>query len=327
MEEILTAEEIENLIASLAVTGSRGEEETSKPRELKVRVYDFKRPDKFSKEQIRTLKLVHENLARLLTTAFSAHLRTTVQASLVAIEQMAYQQYSDSVVDPAILGVIDLGPLDGNALVEITPEIALPMIDRLFGGPGKAKGSRRALTDIEEVVMRKVFNSFLGVLAESWQNIVRLEPELESIESNPLFTQLVAPNEIVLEVILRTVLGDHQGYINICLPYLVLEPILPRLSARQWFASEHTRGSDEESRVANRIGQVPLNLRVELGRTRLSVRDFIQLAPGDVVTLEQGVERALTVFVENRPKFRATAGRVKRKLAVKIADVLWEGGD
>lgn len=327
MTDILTAEEIESLIASLTIEGEK-QGDTAGHRLPKVRVYDFKRPDKFSKEQIRTLKLVHENMARLMTTALSAHLRCTVQVTLLAIEQMAYEHFSENVSDPAVLGVVRLKPLKGNAMIEVSPEIALPMIDHLLGGSGKAPGVRRALTVIEETVMRRVLLTFLGVMVESWRNIVALEPELDSIESNSLFAKMVAPNEIVVQVSFRVVLGDCKGEINVCLPYLVLEPVLSRLSARYWFAGEVSQENrDLEQDLRRSLSGVLLPIRVELGKARISVSELTELGAGDVILLQSCIGDEVAVFVGDKVKLYGHPGRLRRKLAVRISRVATEGGE
>lgn len=285
-------------------------------RQPSVRLYDFRRPDKFSKEQTRTLELLHENFARQLTTILSTHMRTMVEVVLLDIRQMTFDEYMAPLSEPAIMGVFGMAPLEGNAVMDIDPKIAFPMVDRLFGGPGHIFEERRALTELEQVVLQRVLTGALSGLGVAWEQVAAIKPELVSMESNPLFVQVVPPNEMVVAVRFSTQVGQQQGHWNLCLPYLLLEPILPRLSAHQWFAREPEQSRRRE--LAQQVQGVDVEVRVELGRATLSLQQLLALEVGDVVQVEQPEPSLVTVFVEDRPYYRGRAGRVADKLGVEF---------
>ena len=289
-------------------------------RHANVRLYDFRRPDKFSKEQMRTLQMLHDNFARMLTTIFSTQFRAVVQVSVADVQQQTYGELMAGIHEPAVLAVVSLAPLEGSALIEIDTGLVFPMLDRLFGGPGQGTDVRRALTDIEVAVLEKVVTSMLGALAESWANLVRLTPGLRSIESNPMFTQIVAPNEICASITLQVRLGPHDGRVQLCLPYVVLEPILPKLSTQQWFALE--RKVQQDAKVGAELERVVVNLWVRLGTATVTLQELLNLERGDVVQLDRRYGEPVELFVEDRPKFLAVPGRRGSRLAVRIQEAL-----
>ena len=228
--DVLSQSEIDQLLSALSTGVVSAEEMKVEEKQKKVKVYDFKRPDKFSKDQIRTLYMLHENFARLLNTYLSTNLRTLVNISVASVEQLAYEEFIRSLSNPSVIGIFNMSPLKGNVIFEINPNIAFSIIDRLFGGEGTVINKIRTLTDIEETIIRKVITKSLDNLQEAWRHVVNTEPRLEVIETNPQFTQIVPPNDMVVIVTLQTQIGQVEGLINICIPYLVLEPIMSKLT-------------------------------------------------------------------------------------------------
>lgn len=285
----------------------------------KVRLYDFRRPDKFSKEQIRTLEMIHDNFGRLLSTNFSAHFRAMTQVSVQEIQQKTYAEFIDALSDPSIMGILSLSPLEGNAIMEIDAQIAFPIIDRLFGGPGYALSEPRSLTDLEGVVMQRVFRTALGSLVDAWAHVLEVKTNLEAIEANPLFVQIVPPNDIVLVIRFYARIGEHHGTIQLCLPFLLLEPVLPKLSAHQWFSRE--RKSSRQSEVEQHLNRLTVNMWARLGVAGLTVGELMDLKVGDVIRLGTAWSGDLDVFVEDQVRFKARPGRVGEKLAVSITGV------
>lgn len=322
MTEILSQKEIDALIDALTT----GEVRTGQPviEERAVRVYDFRRPDKFSKDQIRTIQMLHDNVARLLTTYFSANFRTMVQFTVESVDQLTFGEFTRSIPNPAVAAVVRLAPLEGNAVIEIQPSIAFPIIDRLFGGAGQGQERLRALTEIEETAIERVVRGLLENLREAWRNIIELEPRIEAVETNPLFIQVVAPSETCILISFAAKLGDHRGTLNLCIPYLVIEPMLPRLSVQQWFAAAK-RPSDATEALRRRLEEVVLPVRAELGRSEITVRELLSLRAGDVVELETALHDPVRIFVQDRERFLARVGTVQNRLAVQIAAVVRDG--
>jgi flagellar motor switch protein FliM len=315
------AGEIEEPIAASsasAPTAPRtGAFKTEKRRRIKI--YDFKRPDKFSKDQIRTLQMMHEAFARLATTALSARLRTLVGVHVSSVDQLTYEEFIKSIPNPTTLAVIDMSPLKGNAVLEMDPAITFSMIDRLFGGKGKPINLSREMTDIERGVIERIVLRILNDLKEAWANVVDLRPRLSQFESNPQFVQIVPPNDMAVLITLDTRVGEVEGLTNFCIPYITLEPIISKLSAQYWYSSIR-RGAtgDSVEAIKGRLARTPVPVVAVLGNARISMRELRDLKPGDVLKLDQAITAESTLVIHNRPKFKCRPGLVGHKLGVQV---------
>ena len=327
--DVLSQSEIDQLLSALSTGVVSAEEMKVEEKQKKVKVYDFKRPDKFSKDQIRTLYMLHENFARLLNTYLSTNLRTLVNISVASVEQLAYEEFIRSLSNPSVIGIFNMSPLKGNVIFEINPNIAFSIIDRLFGGEGTVINKIRTLTDIEETIIRKVITKSLDNLQEAWRHVVNTEPRLEVIETNPQFTQIVPPNDMVVIVTLQTQIGQGEGLINICIPYLVLEPIMSKLTTTFWVASSIAKQAHPEQVdiLEKKIKKTYVPLAVELGTINLSVREFLSLNINDVLKLDTTVGSELKVIVGRKAKFLCHPGTANKKVAVQISGVNIEGDD
>ncbi|MCL4424597.1 MAG: flagellar motor switch protein FliM [Firmicutes bacterium] len=313
--------EIDSLINSLLKEESPSRESTTRDNRARVRVYDFRRPDKFSKDQMRTLQMVHDNYARLITTFFSANFRTMVQIAVSSVDQLTYEQYLKGVASPAVLGITSLEPLPGNAILELTSSIAFPIIDRLFGGPGMSMPAVRPLTEIEQMAMERVYSGLLSNLEEAWKGISEFSPRLEMIEVNPLFAQIVPPTEIVVIISMDVRLGEHRGGLNLCLPYLLLEPVIPKLTAHQWFAGNRSQQTPERSQLEQGLLETEVEVVVQLGGASITVRDFLGLEVGDVMELDTSITSPVGLLVGGKIKFLGKVGRAGRRLAFRTESV------
>ncbi|HPP88136.1 MAG TPA: flagellar motor switch protein FliM, partial [bacterium] len=291
----------------------------AKPK--KIKLYDFKRPDKFSKDQIRTLQMIHEVFARLNTASLSALLRTMVHVHVASVDQLTYEEFLKSIPNPTTVSVIEMKPLIGSTLLEMDPTIVFSLIDRLFGGKGKSASISRELTDIELSVIENVMAKILSNLRESWINVIELNPKLEKIESNPQFVQIVPPNDMVVLVTLETKVGDAEGMTNFCIPYIVIEPIINKLSAQYWYASVR-KGSTTESleRLRKKMDYIKVEAGVEVGSAYITIEDILKLEEGDVIKLDRDSKSDMILHIDNTPKFYCTPGVHNHKYAVKITD-------
>lgn len=208
--DVLTQEQIDALLAAANEGETSLEELKREETAKKIKVYDFRRPDKFSKDQIRTLYMLHESFARMLNTYMSSHLRTLVNVDVVSVEQLTYQEFVQSLANPSVISILGVPPLKGNIIFEISSEIAFAYLDRVFGGDGTTAVKTRVLTEIEDAVMRRFVNSAMERFKEAWSNITQMNPILEATESNPQFTQIVPPNDMVVIVTLHTKLGEVE---------------------------------------------------------------------------------------------------------------------
>jgi flagellar motor switch protein FliM len=328
VSEVLTQEEIDALLGALDRGEVDAEELKKEQSKKKVRVYDFRRPNKFSKEQIHTLQVIYENYARSLGTYLSAQLRSAVTVDVLSVEQITYDEFIRSISNPTILAIFSMPPLEGNAILEINPNLGFAVLDRMFGGPGQSIEKVRGLTEIEETVMDRVCDKMLYYLEEPWSIIAPLKPMLDRIDSNPQFTQIVSPSEMVVIVSLETKLGAVMGMINICIPYLVLEPIINKLNVHYYYSSTvRHRNPGDTAAIKNRIREAVIPVKVMLGRNVITVADLIELNVGDVIPLERKIDEDLEVIIGNKTKYLAKPGTYSNRAAVQITRVVEEGDD
>ena len=258
MSEVLSQSEIDALLSALQsgevdVDAIKSEETTRK-----IRVYDFRRPNKFSKDQLNTIEVIYENFCRLLTTSLSGTLRSRVIAKVASVDQVTYEEFVRSIPNPTILNVFSLYPLEGKGILEINPVVGFSIIDRLFGGPGLSSVKGRPLTEIERGVMERVIEKTLFLFHEAWSSMIDLEAVLENIEINPHFTQIVSPLEMVVIISINVQLTDTEGFMNICIPCIMLEPIADKLSTKFWFTSIGHAGSEDKSKSIRKVVELSL---------------------------------------------------------------------
>lgn len=326
MAEVLSQSEIDALLSALSSGELTAEEIRKEETERKIRNYDFKRAMRFSKDQIRSLIRIFENFSRLLTTYFSAQLRSYVQIQVVSVEQLPYEEFIRSIPRVTILNIFGVNPLDGKFVLEVNPNIAYAMLDRLLGGQGVGQEEVRNLTEIETTVMMRMFGKALEYFHEAWKGIADLKPELEMLEVNPQFMQLVSPNETVAVVSLSSKIGETTGMINVCMPHVVLEPIMPKLSAHYWMNMKKPRDNAEDLKaIRHSLNKAMLPITAVLGTSEISVGEFLQLAVGDVIKLDHDINQKIEIRVGENRKFLGQPGVSRGKIAVQITQVFEEG--
>lgn len=324
MNEVLSQDEIDQLLTAISTGDIETEEVTQATDQRKIKIYDFKRPDKFSKEQIRTVSIMHETFARLTTTALSAQLRSLVHVHVASVDQLTYEEFIRSIPNPTTLGIINMDPLKGSAVLEIDPSITFSIIDRQFGGQGEGAKITRDLSDIETAVMEGIIVRILGNLREAWSQVIDLRPRLGQIETNPQFAQIVPPNEMVVLVTLETKVGEVEGMINFCIPYLTIEPIISKLSAQYMYSSVRSGGTTENlNTLKERLSSIGVTVVAEIGSMQLTVRDVLSLQRGDTIRLPNTrISDPLVMKIGNRHKFLCRPGVVGSKVAVQITKKL-----
>ena len=330
MNEVLSQDEIDQLLQ--AISSGENESDDFKPVSdtRRIKIYDFRRPDKFSKEQIRTVSNMHETFARLTTTSLSAQLRTLVHVHVASVDQLTYEEFLRSIPTPTTLAVINMDPLKGNAVLEIAPEITFIMIDRLFGGSGDTGGKvNRDLTDIEQSVMEGIIVRILANMREAWTQVIDLRPRLQQIETNPQFAQIVPPSEMVILVTLEIKIGDEAGMMNICIPYITIEPIVSKLSSQFWFSSVRRSSTTQYlGTLKEKLSDVEMELIAEIGSMNVPIRDVLNLHLGDVIRFNNTkIDAPLTLSVGSKKKFYCQAGNVGKKMAVQIISKIKENED
>jgi len=325
--EVLSQSEIDALLAALSA-GEMSAEELKKEEEgRRVKTYDFRRALRFSKDQIRSLTRIHENFARLLTTFFSAQLRTYVQISVASADQIPYEEFVRSIPKMTIINVFEVPPLDGHVLLEMNPNIAYAMLDRVMGGRGASMDKVEHLTEIETRIMSSLFDKAFAHWRDAWESVAEVDPLFVDFEVNPQFLRMIAPNDTVVVISLNTQIGEARGMMNVCIPHVVLEPIMPRLSVHYWMqAQKKERSPEEAGRIERRIRAAQLPIVAELGTAVVTVGEFLQLEVGDVIQLKQSIHEPLVVKIGHIPKFIGQPGKRNKKLAVQILAMI-EGGE
>jgi flagellar motor switch protein FliM len=322
---MLSQEEIDALVKNLAAP----ENDNAALEGKKVKSFDFrfnKRLDKFSTNQLQTLRTLHDNFTRLLNNSLSVYLRTRVEATIVTIEQISYGDFIASIGIPSILSIFSMDPLPGSGIVQVDLNLVFSIIDRLLGGPGWYPQKLRDLTDIERTLMQRFMARMLNSYRESWNYLLTLSLKIEALDSNPQFIPRIIPlDQIVAFVSCELKIGDMAGVMNFCLPYLVLQSIGPQLSDFQWSPSVVAgRGMTEEdiAQLVKNVERAEVDLSVELGRTVVSLRDLISLQIGDLVLFEKLTTEPLSALVNEREKFRVFPGINRDKFAVQVAEVI-----
>jgi len=328
MTEVLSQDEIDALLSAISSGDTDVEEIRDVGEQRKVKIYDFKRPDKFSKDHIRTLQMMHETFARLTTTSLSAQLRALVHVHVASVDQLTYEEFIRSIPNPTTLAIINMDPLKGSGILEVDPSISFTVIDRLFGGSGETPKLSRELTEIEQSVMEGIIVRILGNLRESWSNVIDLRPRLGAIETNPQFAQIVPPNDMVVLITLETKLGEVEGMLNLCIPYITIEPIIIKLTQQLWYSAIRKGTTSENLGILkDKIEDVSLEISAEVGSTYVSVKEIMNLKKGDIVKLmNQKISANFVLKVGNQKKFYCRPGRVGRQLAVQITGKV-EGAD
>lgn len=301
---------------------AKGPAPTRKSPERRVRTtsYDFKRPERVGKEQMRAMHSLHEGLARSFGASVSGMLRTMIEVKLVSADQLTYSEFIFSLDNPSCFTVVKPAPLEGNWILDISPSLSYAIIDRMLGGdPSPNDVIRRPLTEIENRLIGRVVRVFLDQLKTSWENVVELEFEIERVESNPQLVQIVPPNEVVILVGLEVTLGRNRGMINLCIPFNTVERFNSQLSSNGWVGYSKTKSTPQtRSLIANSVDAAPVRLVVTLARSRVKTGELLALSVGDVITTEQDASKPLEVSIQDVPKLKGKPGAFKGKKAIRI---------
>ncbi|MDF2820716.1 MAG: flagellar motor switch protein FliM [Clostridiales bacterium] len=325
--DVLSQNEIDSLLNALR-TGDLDVSDMADSGEKQVKDYDFARPSKFSKDHLRTLEIIFEHFSRLLSTTLPAYLRSSVQVEVVNSEAVRFVEFSGAMSTPVLLGMVNFYPLKGSGVLELSVNLGYTIIDRLLGGKGKSLEKNREFSEIETTILEKIFNVCVNQLREPWKNVVELEPRLEKLETNPQFAQIIDPNEMIALVTLNVRIGKEEGLMNICLPYILIEPVMDKLNTKYWFSNmQHKDQQSYTDVIESVISKVKIPLKVNLGRSSISVGDFVNLQKGDIIRLDTKIDGELDVYVGNIKKFKGKPGHSKDFNALQVTSIFKEEED
>lgn len=324
MGEVLSQNEIDSLLAALSA-GELDVDKIQENDEKQVRNYDFNRPTKFSKEHLRTLEIIFEHYSRLVSTNLPVYLRKNVQVAVASSEAVTFNEFTNALSNPVILGIINFAPLNGNIIIDLATNLGYTMLDRMLGGSGTPLEKSREFSEIELTIIQKILIVLTQLLREPWKNVVDINPVLQRMETNPQFAQVIAPNDMIAIVTLNMKIGDVEGFINVCLPFFTLEDVMDKLNTKYWFSTmQDNRDENYEDYIEALIRKVDIPIRAVLGKSMISVNDFMNLQVGDCIRLESRVDEDMSVYVGNIKKFTALPGTEKESYAVRITSVIRE---
>ncbi len=321
----LSQKDIDELIGRVKRKG--GAERTPQIAKAKLRAYDFKRPDKFSKDHMRGAQLLFDNFGRQLTSHFSAMFRMAIHAEVESIDQVTYEEFAQALPDPCAVAIVSWSDLPSNMLTDMSLKVMLPMLDRMCGGEGKPSLVSRPLTDIEVAMAKRVAQGMSDILSATMREFnIHHQLSAVALETNPLFIQqAMAPNDMVLSVSVELKFGSQSGLLQFCLPHALLEPVLPALSANRWFSTGAQQARPESDSVAGALEAVDVPISCRLGSTTLSLRDILSMEEDDMLELNAPKTGYATLYVFGKPKFKAKIGLMGNKLAARVVALAEEG--
>ncbi len=326
MAETLSQSEIDALLSALS-SGDLEPSDIEKDEEnVKIKNYDFKRPQKFSKDVIRAVEVIHDNYARIVSNYLTAQLRSNVKVKIESVEQITYEEFIHSIPSTTVLNLFRMPPLDGQIILETNEEFVLRIFDVLAGGSGDKKPKFKELTDIEKNIIKHVNQEMISKLKLAWEDVMEVEPILDSIETNPALNQILAPNEPVALVTFSVDMFDTSLLINICIPYLSIEKVLDNLVIKNWFSTaDNEQGEEVKANINKTIKNVDVAMKAVLGETKISVNDFLNLFTGDIVTLDRSYDSTVDIYVEDELLFKAKPGLKGKNKAVQIIEYIDRG--
>lgn len=323
MAEVLSQNEIDALLSALSSGELQPDEIPKEEENQKVKPYDFKSPQKFTKDHLRTLELIHDNYSRIISNYLTAQVRENVKVKIESVQQITYEEFIHSISNPTILTIFKMPPLSGSILFETNPQFVFQILDVLLGGNVDRKYTMREFTDIDKNIIRQVNNSLISNLKLAWEEVLEVNPEIEALETNPALNQTMAPTEPVALINFSVEMGKSNTFINLCIPYMSIEKVLDKLVVQYWF-QENDEDVLKESRekLNARIKIVNVSLTAFLGKAKLSIDDFLKLSEGDVITLDNKCSSAVEVMVENKPFYYAKPGIVGKNYGIQMLDLI-----
>jgi flagellar motor switch protein FliM len=320
---VLSQSEIDNLLKSLTQGDFSDEEE---PTEVKVKKYDFRTANKFTKEQVRTLHNVYSNFTHLLSTYLSGTLRTSCQVEVLSAEEQTYSEYTNSLQSPLILAIVDMPPLDGSTLIEMSPSIAYGILNRLLGGKGGDLETSKTFTDIDIALIERVLSQILKQVDSAWSRIATVKSKLNRIETSPQFAQIVSYSEPTVIITISVKIGDEvDGFINICIPYVAIDPINANMESSMWVSSKKIKvDAENEVNIRKRLKAAKFDITANFNKMPITLQEVLSLGVGDVLKLDHKVSEGLEVEIAGMPKFRGKLGVFENKYAIKLAEKIEE---
>ncbi len=324
-DDVLSRQDVESLLQSSGIGASPRAAPNTRPEpRVRILAYDFKRPERIGKDQMRAMQSLHETLARSFGAALSAVLRTMTEVRLISVDQLTYSEFIYSLEVPTCYNLLKPKPLEGNWILDLSPSMLYPIIDRMLGGTVKTDGAlKRPLSEIELRLASRVTTTFLRELEHSWRNVIELDMEVERVESNPQLVQIVPPNEVVIMISFELMMGSVRGMANLCIPFNTIERVGTKLTNNSWVGYTSTKADKStQEQLARRLDESVINMTVTLANTTIKTSDLFDLQIGDIISTEHDIRQHLDVEIADVVKFKASPGSIKGRKAIKIEKVI-----
>lgn len=293
-----------------------------------VKSYNFKKPDKFSKEHIRSLQMIHDSYARINSTSLASLLRTLVDVKVAFMDQFTYEESTRNIDSGSCLAIINMDPLPGNALLEMGKDVSFIILDRLLGGNTKEKieNNRNEFTDIELTLIRTIIEKCLFDMRDAWSNVIELKVRLTDVETNTQFAQIASPNDMVMAISLKITVGEVQDKMVFIIPYISIEPIVSKLSTQYMFmyAARSSKYLENREMIEEHVIKSESIVSAELGRVQFRVKKIVNLKKGDIISLNRSINDEIDILIEGIPKYKGRIGKINDKLSIKITSSLQE---
>jgi flagellar motor switch protein FliM len=298
IDRVLSQEEIDNVFKS------RRDTVVAEDPKKKAITYDFRRPDRIAKDQLRAIHMLHENFGRTLASSLSAYLRAYVIVNLVSVEQLSFMEFSQCLPSPTIITALGMKPFDGNAVLELNPSLVFPVIEMLLGGTGKPSGTKydREITEIEQSVLDGVYRIILHDLKEAWHAVTTINFGVEARETEPQMLQILAPNEAVVAISMEVRIGDNVGMLNLGIPSIIIKMLRQKFD-QQWSVRKSESTEQEQERIFQLIRPSTMVLDARLRGPTMTAETLLKIEPGDVLMLDYPVNRPLALEVYGKTKF------------------------
>lgn len=326
-DEVLDPREVKDLLYAME---SVNEDQTATPDGLppvsaqgarKTTLYDFRRPERVGKDQMRAIQSMHESFGRNFAASVSTLLRSLVEVKLSSVDQLTYGEFIYDLENPSFINLIKAEPLNGFLVLDINPSVIFPILDRLLGGKDSPLVARRPLTGLEQQLAKRFTDLFLKDLAESWEHVVKLNPRVDRIESNPQMVTIVPPNEVVIVIVFELIIGELKGMMSFCIPFNAVEPFASNLTDNSWQGYTASNSTDEtRATLQSQMKHSSLRMSVKLAETKITTAEMLGLRIGDVITTDQDTSDGLEVSIEGIPKFLAKPGSLKGRKAIQIIE-------
>lgn len=326
MSNILSQNEIDNLLNALNAGADVELQSDSSQTQQNIRSYDFRTANKFYKEQMRTLNIVFDTFAYLLSTKLTGLLHTMCEVEVVSVEEQSFGEFNNSLSSPVLLGIIEMPPLQGSLLLEVSPVLAYGIISRLFGGAADYTLSNKSFTEIEMAIIENLLYQFMDIFKESFRKILIVQPELSRMETSSQFTQIAAMNEPAAIVTMNTKIDGTQGMISICIPHFSIQSISKELNTASWSIASNMLQAQPNKReiMQDQLDQTFVTLQATFNDTYTTLNEILNMQVGDLIRINHSIDEYIKINVEEIPKFEGVIGVEKQKYAVQVANIIKE---